>query len=57
MSWKNVTLGEVCEFKYGKSLPDAKRVGDSVFVPFLLGCLVTLPPILKNGKSSKCQML
>jgi len=26
-SWRLVTLGEVCEFKYGKSLPEADRSG------------------------------
>lgn len=28
--WQKVSLGEICEFKYGKSLPDAKRAGGSV---------------------------
>ena len=30
MSWQSVTLADVCEFKYGKSLPDAKRSGGAV---------------------------
>jgi type I restriction enzyme, S subunit len=29
-SWQEVTLGDVCEFRYGKSLPDAKRTGGDV---------------------------
>ena len=29
-SWPEVSLGEVCELKYGKSLPDAKRAGGNV---------------------------
>jgi type I restriction enzyme, S subunit len=29
-SWTEVTLGEICEFKYGKSLPEAKRTGGEV---------------------------
>ena len=29
-SWPEVSLGEVCELKYGKSLPDAKRVGGDI---------------------------
>ena len=28
--WPEVTLGEVCEFKYGKSLPEANRVAGQV---------------------------
>jgi type I restriction enzyme S subunit len=28
--WPDVTLGEVCEFKYGKSLPEAQRTGGHV---------------------------
>lgn len=27
--WKDLSLGEICEFKYGKSLPEGKRQGDS----------------------------
>jgi len=30
MSWQSVTLADVCELKYGKSLPDAKRSGGAV---------------------------
>ncbi|MFZ5855080.1 MAG: restriction endonuclease subunit S [Chloroflexota bacterium] len=29
-SWPEVTLGDVCEFKYGKSLPESARAGGSV---------------------------
>lgn len=29
-SWRLVTLGEVCEFKYGKSLPEADRSGGEI---------------------------
>ncbi len=29
-NWPSVTLGEVCEFKYGKSLPEAARAGGDV---------------------------
>jgi type I restriction enzyme, S subunit len=29
-SWPEVSLGEICEFKYGKGLPDAERRGGSV---------------------------
>lgn len=29
-SWREVSLGEVCEFKYGKSLPEAARAGGEV---------------------------
>lgn len=29
-SWPEVTLGEVCEFKYGKSLPESARAGGNV---------------------------
>ena len=28
--WTEVTLGEICEFKYGKSLPEARRTGGEV---------------------------
>jgi type I restriction enzyme S subunit len=28
--WPEVTLGEVCEFKYGKSLPEANRAAGQV---------------------------
>lgn len=28
--WKEINLGELCEFKYGKSLPQAKRVAGKV---------------------------
>ncbi|MGH8950812.1 MAG: restriction endonuclease subunit S [Acidimicrobiia bacterium] len=31
-SWPNVSLGEICEFKYGKSLPSAQRSGGPVTV-------------------------
>jgi type I restriction enzyme S subunit len=30
--WPEVSLGEVCEFKYGKSLPEEKRAGGSIAV-------------------------
>ncbi|MEK6304282.1 MAG: restriction endonuclease subunit S [Acidobacteriota bacterium] len=30
VSWPDVSLGEVCEFKYGKSLPGGKRAGGDV---------------------------
>ncbi len=30
--WSNVSLGEVCQFKYGRSLPSAQRSGGSVAV-------------------------
>jgi type I restriction enzyme S subunit len=29
-SWPEVTLGDVCEFKYGKSLPESARAGGDV---------------------------
>ncbi|MCC7242383.1 MAG: restriction endonuclease subunit S [Acidobacteria bacterium] len=29
-SWRSVTVGDVCEFKYGKSLPEASRSGGAV---------------------------
>jgi len=29
-NWKEVALGEICEFKYGKSLPEAKRAGGGI---------------------------
>lgn len=29
-SWVEVALGEVCEFKYGKSLPEGKRAGGKI---------------------------
>ena len=29
-NWREVSLGEVCEFKYGKSLPEAARAGGDV---------------------------
>lgn len=29
-SWREVSLGDICEFKYGKSLPESKRVGSKV---------------------------
>ena len=28
--WPEVAIGEICEFKYGKSLPEAKRAGGNV---------------------------
>ena len=31
-TWENTTLGEVCEFKYGKSLAESKRAGGEVAV-------------------------
>jgi type I restriction enzyme S subunit len=31
-SWRTVSLGEVCEFKYGKSLPESKRALGEVAV-------------------------
>ncbi|MGH4014434.1 MAG: restriction endonuclease subunit S [Pseudonocardiaceae bacterium] len=31
-SWAIVSVGEVCEFKYGKSLPTAERSGNSIAV-------------------------
>jgi type I restriction enzyme, S subunit len=31
-SWTEVTLGEICEFKYGKSLPEARRTGGEISV-------------------------
>ncbi|HEY5866645.1 MAG TPA: restriction endonuclease subunit S, partial [Candidatus Tectomicrobia bacterium] len=31
-TWPEVVLGEVCEFKYGKSLPESKRVVGKVAV-------------------------
>ncbi len=32
IAWPEVALGEVCEFKYGKSLPASKRAGGNVAV-------------------------
>jgi type I restriction enzyme, S subunit len=29
-SWAEVSLGEICEFKYGKSLPSLKRTGGNI---------------------------
>lgn len=29
-AWREVSLGEICEFKYGKSLPEGKRTGGDV---------------------------
>jgi type I restriction enzyme S subunit len=29
-SWAEVSLGEICEFKYGKSLPELKRTGGNI---------------------------
>ncbi|MEG3899738.1 MULTISPECIES: restriction endonuclease subunit S [unclassified Microcoleus] len=29
-SWTEVSLGEICEFKYGKSLPELKRTGGNI---------------------------
>jgi type I restriction enzyme S subunit len=29
-NWRSVTLGDVCEFKYGKSLPESARAGGQV---------------------------
>ena len=29
-AWKKVTLGEICEFRYGKSLPEAARAGGRI---------------------------
>lgn len=29
-SWREVSLGDICEFKYGKSLPESQRVGSKV---------------------------
>ncbi|HWO42235.1 MAG TPA: restriction endonuclease subunit S, partial [Candidatus Eisenbacteria bacterium] len=29
-NWRSVTLGDVCEFKYGKSLPESAREGGQV---------------------------
>ncbi|MBA3256880.1 MAG: restriction endonuclease subunit S [Pyrinomonadaceae bacterium] len=31
-SWPDVSLGEICEFKYGKSLPEEKRAGGEIAV-------------------------
>jgi type I restriction enzyme S subunit len=28
--WRSITLGDVCEFKYGKSLPETARAGGHV---------------------------
>jgi len=30
--WRETSLGEICEFKYGKSLPSGNRIGGSVSV-------------------------
>ncbi len=32
IAWPEVALGDVCEFKYGKSLPKSKRAGGNVAV-------------------------
>lgn len=29
-AWREVSLGEICEFKYGKSLPEGKRTGGDI---------------------------
>lgn len=29
-AWREVSLGDICEFKYGKSLPEGKRTGGDV---------------------------
>lgn len=28
--WREVSLGDICEFRYGKSLPESKRIGSKV---------------------------
>lgn len=59
MAWEKVELGEICEFKYGKGLPQRARVpgeypvfGSNGVVGFHEECLVSAPTIIIGRKGS-----
>jgi len=55
-NWCEVALGEICEFKYGKSLPDAIRAGGNVPVFGSNGVVgqhnesITVAPVIVVGR-------